>query len=181
MSSVPRWNGFDVEDLYRPFIEHLESKGFQYLSCGSFRETYVRGNVVIKVPQCTDGMLDNRTEAKAYKTYKNGPTSTGIYLAPCRLLPNGSLMMVLVDKETADDEGNFPDYFPEWIEQIDGCQVGLYKRRVVAFDYALDLPERFGWEREWNEQSEYFNTEEWAYRSPNIRSFLEEQELEETG
>jgi hypothetical protein len=120
----------DIE--FQKFQEYLESVGFQCLDSGDSRIAYQRGNVVIKVPRNTSGIVDNDVESCVWHLYKNSPTPEGFYLAPCRLLKNGALMMVAVDTEDKSDP-------PAWAENIDGCQVGLYKQRHVAYDYALDV------------------------------------------
>jgi hypothetical protein len=165
MSNSDFGNGYDVSESYESFVEDLKKAGFKYLSEGSFRTAYQRGEVVIKVPVTSDGILDNMVEAKAWKTYGKQPTSMGVHLAPCRLLPNGCLMMVFVRKWNLLNK-------PGWAHLVDGQQVGTYKGRAVAYDYALDLTERFMWEKEWKKFSTFFNSEEWAKRRPHIQSYL---------
>jgi hypothetical protein len=99
-----------------------------------------------------DAEIDNKMEARAYKKYRNGPTDTGIYLAPCRLLSNGCLMMMSVEKINYYDQDR-----PSWADMIDSRQVGKYKDRVVAYDYALDLTERRQWEEDMGEESIFFS------------------------
>ncbi len=154
MTYDPNWKGEQLKDHYSEFVEWLKGQGFSYVSQGSFRQVFQREDKVIKVPLYSDGLVDNMVEARAYKKYHNGPTSEGLYLAPCRLLRNGCLMMVYVKRF-----GIFSR--PEWADRIDGSQVGTYLGRVVAYDYALELPERFEWEREWNKRSRFFNSSEW--------------------
>lgn len=150
------WRGERIGYKFADFEKHLISKGYIFRQAGSFRRTFVKdtpckkGKCVIKVPYFSDGIIDNMVEAKAYKTYFNNPTSDGIHLAPCRLLPNGCLMMVEVDL--------YVNHFPEWSTLIDSDQVGTYKERIVAYDYALDIPERVQWEKDWDLQSEFFNS-----------------------
>lgn len=160
---------FKDNDPYVDFINHLYDVGFEEIDSGSFRTAFVRGNVVIKVPMSDEGLIDNMVEARGWKTYKHKATRNRIRLAPCRLLPNGALMMVKVEPTS---EG------PEWIKVVDGEQVGLYKGRVVAYDYALDLVERFRWEREWKTQSELFHSDEWEQRRPHIRRFKQRHRKE---
>lgn len=50
---------------------------------------------------------------------------------------------------------------PDWSEKIDGAQVGIYKGKYVAFDYALEIVERLQWEREWGKRSIFFNSRDW--------------------
>jgi hypothetical protein len=154
----------DSDDPYVDFINHLYDVGFEEIDSGSYRTAFMRGNVVIKVPLSEEGLIDNWVEAKGWKTYRHRATRNRIRLAPCRLLPNGCLMMVKVDVSWCDS-------FPPWTELVEGGQVGTYKGRVVAYDYALDLVERFRWEKEWKVQSEFFHSEEWEQRRPHIRRF----------
>ena len=163
------WKGKNLSDMYEVFENHLKEKGFKYLSEGSFRRVYERKNIVIKIPTFSDGLLDNRVEHAAYHKYWNGPTRRGIYLAPCRLLANGCLMMKKL---------TWNSYFsrPAWSKLIDGGQVGPYKERVVAYDFALDLTERFKWEREWKCESKFFNSQEWRNQRPHIDSYLAQKE-----
>jgi len=63
--------GQDVGDKYRPFINHIGKLGFAWLDDGTFRKAYVRDKVLIKVPKNTDGEIDNRVEAAAWRKYKN--------------------------------------------------------------------------------------------------------------
>ena len=121
-------------DYYKKVCKELEDRGFKFVGCGSFRNTYKRGNIVVKVPRHWDGFDDNIGEAYAWRKYRNNPKEEdGIVFAPCRLLPNGCLMMVLVDVE--------PDYqsLPQWASHLDGSQAGYYKGRVVAYDAGCDL------------------------------------------
>lgn len=120
-------------DYYSKVGRSLLERGFTCLGSGSFRTTYGRGKIVIKVPRHWDGFDDNIGEAYAWRKYRNQPSKEGIVFAPCRLLPNGCLMMVLVDVE--------PDYqaLPRWASMLDGAQAGYYKGRVVAYDSGCDL------------------------------------------
>lgn len=144
--------GKRIIEQYESFISHLEKSGFTLIEPGSFRQTYVRGRVVIKVPLNTDGANDNIFEAKAWRKYRNAQTNLGLFLAPCRLLSNGALMMVKVDTELSEDD--YENH--NWVKDIDGAQAGYYKNKIVAYDYALNLKERAGWEKELQTQSEYF-------------------------
>jgi hypothetical protein len=154
----------DIPDyVYRDFINRLEEKGFEYLSHGSFRRVWERGNIVVKVPDNHDGLIDNRVEAHAWRIYRNRPSKMGIVVAPCRLLPNGCLMMVKVE----DGFGSVP--VPDWSDMIDHDQVGVYKGRAVAYDAALDLHERLEWEKEWGVESIFFHSE-YLDRCPHLRT-----------
>lgn len=146
--------GADIPDyVFRSFVEQLESKGFYYLGSGSFRKTWARKNVVVKIPSNLDGVVDNRVEASVWRRYRNQPNSFGYHFAPCRLLPNGCLMMVKVEWRDMRDEDR-----AEWIRFIDSNQVGKYKGRVVAYDYALDVPERIQLEKDWGIESVFFHS-----------------------
>ena len=149
-----------VRDFYKYFVLDIESAGYVYRGRGSFRAVYHRGNSVIKVPSNSDGIVDNFIEAKAYKHYGNKPTSLGIYLAPCRLLPNYCLIMGFA-RAIKDCE------MPGWADAVEGMQVGRYNGRVVAYDYALDLEERYAWEEESGYKSNYFQSD-WKDQKPEL-------------
>lgn len=151
---------------YSKFTESIGARKFTYLGAGSFREVYARRNIVIKIPMTTDGLNDNIIEARAWKKYKNKPTSMGAYLAPCRLLPNGCLMMVKVNDEFTDEEYKKLDDL-SWTSDIDAQQVGKYKNKIVAYDYALDTKERYEWEKEFEVKSEFFHGR-WILNRPHL-------------
>jgi hypothetical protein len=142
-------------DKYDQFRMHLLSRGFNNVGAGSFRSCFARGKIVIKVPENYDGIVDNKVEAAAYRKYKNGPTSLGIMMAPCRLLSNGCLMMAYVHP----CKMNPYDDHPQWVKKVEGWQCGYYKGKIVAYDFALSIEERFDWEKEWGTHSEYFHGE----------------------
>lgn len=173
MTTEPNWNGYDLSKQYDEFTNHLKDKGFELIGEGSFRRVYARGKVVVKVPYNTDGLNDNRIEHKAFHTLFSKPSRDGIQCAPCRLLPNGCLMMVRMENRYVD--------YPKWASRVDGKQVGIYKGRVVAYDYALDLTERFEWESQFKLQSEFFNSESWYEQRPHIVKYLKKQRLAKTG
>ncbi len=151
-------SGGSVGNKYMPFRQYIAEKGFSFIEAGSFRSTYIRKGAVIKVPRNKDGEVDNKVEAAAWRKYKNQPTDQGIYLAPCRLLSNGCLLMMTVDlSQDYEKDENGCSVFPEWIYDIEGYQVGMYHSKLVAYDYALDIPERIKWEKEWGTKSEYFH------------------------
>lgn len=166
-------SGGSVGNKYMPFRIHIADKGFTYVECGSFRATYIRKGAVIKVPRNADGEVDNRVEAAAWHKYKNKPTSEGLYLAPCRLLSNGCLLMMTVDlsQDYEQDVGGEIDT-PNWVYEVEGYQVGMYHGKLVAYDYALDMPERIKWEEEWGVESETYTL---VYRQ-NHESYYEENE-----
>ncbi len=153
----------EFEDNFADFVADLKSKGFHYVGAGSFRHVYCRKNVVIKIPRNFNGKIDNMVEAKAYRKYKNGPTNLGLYLAPCRLLANGSLMMMKVDTFLISGE------CPDWAtyDTIDNCQIGKYRNRVVAFDFALNLTERISWENDAGIYYSFFQ-DEWVCWHPEL-------------
>jgi hypothetical protein len=64
---------------------------------------------------------------------------------------------------------NYEEYktIPDWVKMVDADQVGMYKGRVVAYDFALDLEERYKWEQESLLKSDYFQTS-WK----NVKPFL---------
>ncbi len=143
--------GESVKHLYERFVFDIESKGFKYVACGSFRSAYIRNNLVIKVPNNEDGIIDNKIEARAWRKYKNKPANKGIMLAPCRLLPNGCLIMKKVNTKIPSlvyNEMARLDSPIRWAYDIDGNQVGMYRDKLVAYDYAMDISEREEWEDE---------------------------------
>jgi hypothetical protein len=166
------WKGLCLYERYYNFVQHIQSKGFTYVSSGSFRQVYQREDKVIKIPRYHDGLIDNMVEARAYKKYRNSPTPEGLVLTPCRLLHNGCLMMMFVKRWDLYNR-------PKWSKKIDGGQVGLYKGKYVAFDYALEMYERFEWEREWNQYSVFFNSRDWEDQTKNerIREYLRHQRI----
>jgi hypothetical protein len=154
---MTNWGG-NVYGKFDAFEDQIKAAGFAYIGQGSFRMTFARKNIVIKIPHNKDGITDNRVEAAAWKKYKKKPTSRKLRLAPCRLLPNGCLMMVKVKingNTTAE---------PKWLSKVfcDGKQAGLHKRRYVLYDYACDIPERHQWEKEWGVESEFFTHRCWV-------------------
>ncbi len=155
------------DDDFVEFINHLTACGFVEIDSGCFRVAFMRGKVVVKVPLSEDGLIDNMVEARGWRTYKSKRTRNHLHLAPCRLLPNGCLMMVKVDADVDFDR------LPAWADRVDGQQVGYYKGRLVAFDYALDLTERFKWEKEWETKSDLFHSEQWEKLRPHIHRHLQ--------
>lgn len=125
------WNS-TIDSIYKKFAQKLKSIGFKPLDCGSYRMVWQRKGIVIKIPLNESGILDNMVESAVWHLYKSKPTPQGYYLAPSRLLKNNCLMMVSVDVDSDDD-------LPAWAYTIDACQVGIYKNRFVAYDYALDV------------------------------------------
>lgn len=173
-TDIPLYNsdvGDSLEAEYEGFSAYLDLSGFEVIGSGSFRIAWMRDNVVIKVPLVADGVMDNRIEAKAWRVYRDRPTQTGICVPPSRLLKNDCLMMAYVEED-------FHQVLPEWAERIDCRQVGLYKGRIVAYDFALDLPERAKWEKEWGVYSHFFYSDEWLdipkreYLKKAIRPYL---------
>lgn len=164
------WKGRYLGDEYADFCAHLKKQGFTYLNEGSFRRVYERRNIVVKVPMFEDGIIDNMVEHRAYHTYFNGPTRRGIYLAPCRLLPNKCLMMRKVYWNVRESHN------PKWKSEIDRGQVGFYNGRMVAYDFAIDLTERFKWEKEWDMFSLYFNSNYHRNQNHYINKYLTQKE-----
>jgi len=131
------------EEECEQFSQYIQSKGFEYINFGAFRLVYARKNVVIKVPRSMDGMIDNYIEAKAYRKYRDNKTNIGMLLMPCRLLPNGCLMMPKIAC------GNVPyDFEAPYKSLTDGWQHAFYKGKVRVYDFAIDISERLSWENE---------------------------------
>lgn len=124
---------------YAYFVPKLLKMGFIKTGMGSYRHAYRRGNVVVKVPRSDSGFVDNIVEAYAYHYYRKEPDDNGFVYAPCRLLPNGCLMMVVVDFSSEEFVCEEVVGLPYWTNWIDGCQVGRYNGRIVAFDSANDV------------------------------------------
>jgi hypothetical protein len=144
--------GGGVGAKYDRFIEKLVKSGFMYVGSGSFRTAYVRNKIVIKVPANKDGIIDNRFEAAAWKIYRK-KRGEAIRLAPCRLLPNGCLMMVYASYDILKDKK------PAWLKDVyDGGQGGKYRGKWVVYDYAVSLVElRVKLEKKWKVRSAWFN------------------------
>ena len=139
------------ENEYDEFKNYLEVLGFDQIGCGGFRLVYGRKKIVVKIPRYRDGIIDNRVEAAAWRKYKSRPTDMGVNLAPCRILSNNCLMMVAVNPLSY-----WAENMPKWAALIDNSQVGAYKGRIVAYDFALDINERIQLETEWNTPCEFF-------------------------
>lgn len=144
---------------YAEFEAYLESKGFSLIGSGLFRRTFVRKKIVVKIPRRMDGLLDNQSEALTWHKYRERQTSSGIYVAPCRLLSNGCLMMVKVDSSQRFAE--------EWTRLLDGRQAGKYKDRIVAYDFGLDVDERAQLEKNWGLNQTYYQ-EVWLRHKPQF-------------
>ncbi len=148
---MTEWGG-DIKDRYKIFKGSLQDRGFVYVNRGTFRETYVRKNLIIKVPRNHDGIVDNRVEDWAWHHYKSKPTNRGLYLAPCKLMANECLAMIRLDLAGFD--------CPKWVDFIwDGQQVGKHPRNktILVYDYACDIYERYELEAKWNVTSEFFS------------------------
>jgi hypothetical protein len=122
---------YDV-GFYERYRMELSEKGFVRLGQGASRTAYIRGKIVIKTPHNQGGYVDNIMEAYAYRTWRNKADNRGRIFAPCRLLPNGCLMMVHVKRMDRLD-------MPDWTHSIDGAQCGKYKDRFVVYDSGYDL------------------------------------------
>lgn len=157
--------GYQERKQMQDVVDKLQAAGFEFVGEGMFRAVYMRKGIVVKVPHNKDGYIDNRTEAHAWRIYRDKATSLGIFLAPCRLLSNGCLMMVTVD---TGDKRAYED-LPDWALKVDCSQVGIYKERLVAYDYALELVERAEWEKEWGTTSRFFH----CNRLPYLRKLSE--------
>jgi hypothetical protein len=122
------------QDIYDDFQEYLIDNGFQYLGSGAFRSTFQRGKIVVKIPRSQCGVEDNVGEAYAYNRYRKEADERGTYYAPCRLLSNGCLMMVYVEKVDWDTAIR-----PQWIDLIDDYQCGYFHDRIVCYDSGCDI------------------------------------------
>lgn len=161
-----------VPDSLKNFALHLEKCGFHYIDSGDFRHVWTRDKMVVKIPKNGDGIIDNLIEARAWRKYRHHQTSLGIYLAPCRLLSNGCLVMRKVSFDfwptgRLDESGvsSWKEPRPEWAFKIDSVQVGLYRGRFVAYDYALSIAERTQWEKEMNRCSGFYHNSDWKCKN----------------
>lgn len=149
------------KEYFDSFIDSLELRGWQWIGRGSFRKVYAKDSWVIKVPLGMDGRMDNLVEARAWKKYRSNPTSLGFKVAPCRLLSNDCLLMVKMESINRDT------YVSPRINNratVDNDQVGMYKGQLVAYDYALDIPERISWEQELGLRSTFFQMDWVTFR-----------------
>lgn len=123
---------------FRDLEKEFMKRGFTYLGEGASRRGFRRDNIVVKVPRFVSefGIEDNIVEWRAYQKYRNDPTELGFYFAPCRWMNNGCLMMPYIEKL---EFGNLNLKYPSWADKIDCNQVGLYKDKVVCYDYANDI------------------------------------------
>lgn len=135
---------FYNRDLYDSFEQYLLAHGFRYIDSGCFRNVFQRGKVVIKIPQSYCGFEDNIGEAYAYNRYRKEADARGNYYAPCRLLSNGCLMMVYVERASWD-----PGNRPEWVDNIDSFQCGYFHDRVVCYDSGCDIGHLWSAAKRW--------------------------------
>lgn len=159
--------GISFFELYASFRDHLTSIGYEYIASGSFRYVYRRRNVIVKIPRSFDGVVDNIIEAKAYSVYRNKPTSLGIILAPSKLMINYCLMMPHLKCHSQDLILLKKEEMPNWAYQLDAHQVGLRNGKIMAYDYALNMPERFRWEKELGIKSNFFHSD-WKQCHPEF-------------
>lgn len=89
---------------------------------------FVGENLVLKAPRHEDGVRQNQVEAERHQEL-DLPT------APCRLLPESeTLLMSKVHPVT------FGETLPNWASKVDGLQVGWLDGKLLAFDYADQIP-----------------------------------------
>ena len=119
----------------------LSKKGFRYVGEGRHRFVYLSKNkrFVLKFPIDDNGLRANIEEAEIYSLFKNKIYDKRIVrdadYAPCRLIDGCILMMFSIESDLgfADFETHL---YPKWVLDIDSTQVGLYKNRLVAYDYS---------------------------------------------
>lgn len=86
--------------------------------------------MVLKAPRNQGGIYQNRNEHQRYRDqYLDIP------MAPCRLLPNSDILLMLKVKPV-DNE-----HLPEWALKVSGGQVGLLDGELYAYDYAGGVPQ----------------------------------------
>lgn len=134
----------ETEQSLAKYKDYLAKNGFERIGYGATRVSFKRKNIVIKVPKSKCGFMDNEIEALAYKRYRNNESPDGMFLAPCRLIPNGCLMMKLVDdsnpllRAALNSYASMKELLPKWVFGKDGYQIGMYKDRLVQYDYGHD-------------------------------------------
>lgn len=103
----------------------------EYLGSGRNRAVYrISRRYVLKIPLTEHGHYDNWSEARQWR---QGDRSWLLRAqkAPCRLLPNGALLMLYVEP-VIRSEG-----LPDWTGGVDCGQVGqTLDGRLLAYDYA---------------------------------------------
>ena len=122
---------------FEDYEQTIKDNGAIFLGEGASRKGYKYKKSVIKIPHNEWGFQDNIIEAYAYNLYGRKPDENGYIFAPCKLLNNGCLLMVLVDRRPYKE-------LPSWANYIDGGQCGIYNGRWVVYDSACDIrPLRF--------------------------------------
>lgn len=120
-----------INNLSYKISNYLKSNNWKYISEGRHRKVYKRGGVVLKIPANLSGFEANIREREIYLSRRN----EGIF-APCRLLPNGCLMMVALNNTRGCCDYDKND--PSWAQELmDGPQIGFDRNgKLVAYDYA---------------------------------------------
>ena len=120
------------------FQKILKASGWKYIGPGRHREVWHRGNYVIKIPLCMNGLSDNFHERSVWSKHRDHGY---IKYASCRMVGNFLLLMEYARFVGPDsDETGYFTYSksPEWGYSIDCGQIGYNKRgRIVAYDYGL--------------------------------------------
>ena len=98
--------------------------------CGRNRATFISKNFVIKIPLNNEGEVNNSVEAN----FISDNTAKG------RLLVLNGFTCVIQEKiTTLNDQVDF-NLFPEWVKNIDSCQVGYDANgNIKAYDFAEDI------------------------------------------
>lgn len=103
------------------------NRGIKWIGCGRHRATFRHGTIVVKVPICSNGLIDNWHEAKLFKRHgRKGE----IPYARCRMIKNGMLAMEYVE----------PCYFHSktWASFVDCGQTGFtLNGHAVAYDFGI--------------------------------------------
>jgi hypothetical protein len=143
-----RVDRFDY-DYFQNIQYVLLGQGYNLLGAGASRKAFHKTSAgsVIKVPYNSVGLDDNVIEAYCYKKYRSDPDpELGIIFAPCRLISNGCLLMVFVDRAPRES-------LPDWANEIDGSQAGYFKDKIVAYDSSydmrMDVPEELVAAKKW--------------------------------
>ena len=128
--SYRTWNQSSMEQVR----DNLTTLSFELVGSGRHRETWRRGNCVIKIPLCNYGVEDNWQERKLWLKYRT-TDKDDVQYARCRLIANWLLMMEYV--EPYHRTKCFQD-LPKWTHYIDCGQVGFNRRgKLLAYDYGV--------------------------------------------
>ncbi len=131
-------------------IERLMSRGFKPLGKGSTRASFVRKNLIIKIPKSISYFGENFTEGHISKrskkcifTWKEDGTRRTIKIAKTRLFMIDGIPVIVMEKvipvtrdETSHIHFKRPDWLSDMLDTGDGYQVGRDRfGELKAFDF----------------------------------------------